>query len=131
MKELKILQQIFSGNGLTNKLKSIVVGLTGSPGCGKSTIGNIFNSFSDWKYLSADQICSEIYLEQNSSLLKTLESHWSKSIYTESGLLNKQFIAEKIFNNKSEKLWLESILHPLIYSRLQTQSYEAYQTTSC
>ena len=105
-------------------MKAIWIGLTGGPGCGKSEIGRIFSRFPGWKCFDTDQICHEIYSESDSPLAKLLEARWGRTVRTETGQPDRKAIAEKIFDNEKEREWLNSILHPEIFFRLETGAAE-------
>ena len=98
------------------------IGLTGGPGCGKSEVGRIFSTFPGWHCLDADQVCHEIYSEADSPFVKMLEARWGGSVRGKDGLPDRKVIAEKIFNDENERGWLNSVLHPEIFFRLEQQA---------
>ncbi|MBO4632872.1 MAG: dephospho-CoA kinase [Lentisphaeria bacterium] len=105
-------------------MSAIWIGLTGGPGCGKSETGRIFSRFPGWQHYDTDQICHEIYSERDSPLVKLLEARWGRSVRSETGQPDRKVIAEKVFDNENEREWLNSILHPEIFFRLETRAAE-------
>lgn len=99
----------------------IWIGLTGGPGCGKSEVRKFFSQFPGWQCYDADQICHEIYSEPDSPFVKQLTDRWGSEIRAADGLPNRKKIAEKVFSDEKERQWLNSILHPEIWLRLENQ----------
>jgi len=91
----------------------MILGLTGGFGCGKSSVLEFFSS-AGWQTSSADDICAELYEQQDIELIKQLRGHWQDKVFYSDGKVNKVAIAEIVFNNDSELQWLCSILYPLI-----------------
>ena len=102
-------------------MNCIWIGLTGGPGCGKSEAGKIFREIPGWQCYDTDLICREIYTESDSPLVKLLEGRWGKEVRAADGQPDRKFIAEKVFNNESERIWLNSVLHPEILFRLENR----------
>ena len=100
-------------------MNHIWIGLTGGPGCGKSEVGRIFRDFPGWECYDADRICHEIYMESDSPLVKLLEARWGHDVRGTDGTPDRKVIAEKIFDNETEREWLNSVLHPEIFFRLE------------
>lgn len=98
---------------------SVKIGLTGGPGCGKSAAAEIFRTLPHWSVLDADRICHEIYAESYSPWCTLLEEHFGKEAITADGVPDRNFIAQKIFSDEQERLWLNSVLHPEIRRRIE------------
>ncbi|OQA84655.1 MAG: Dephospho-CoA kinase [Lentisphaerae bacterium ADurb.Bin242] len=96
------------------------IGLTGGPGCGKSAVLNYFSSVSGWQCLDADRICHEIYEEAGTPFGKRLAARWGAEIISENGTPDRARIAQKIFDDETERQWLNSVLHPEVLLRLET-----------
>ncbi len=103
----------------------IRTGLTGGPGCGKSAAGKIFSTFPDWQCFDADQICHEIYSEKDTPFTKLLEARWGDGVFSGDGLPDRKAIAEKVFADEAEREWLNSILHPEIFSRIEKRTAQS------
>ena len=103
-------------------MNCVWIGLTGGPGCGKSEAGRIFRTFPRWECYDADRICHEIYMENDSPLVKLLEARWGQDVRGADGTPDRKVIAEKIFDNETEREWLNSVLHPEIFFRLENRA---------
>ncbi len=100
-------------------MRCIWIGLTGGPGCGKSEAVKSFSKIPGWQCFDTDQICHEIYEETDSPLIRLMESRWGSAVRSANGQPDRKIIAEKVFNDKTEREWLNSILHPEIRARLK------------
>lgn len=87
----------------------MILGLTGSIGCGKSTVSRIFETLG-WHRLDADEIVRE-HLLKSPAIMATLQARWGEGIVGPGGL-DRAAIAQRVFTDDTERLWLESVLHP-------------------
>ena len=101
----------------------MLIGLTGSAGCGKSTALGVFGSLG-WRTLDADALCHEIYSEAGSAFAQKVEARWGRSAIDGAGRPDRKAIAALAFREKSELEWLGATLHPEIQRRALA-SYEA------
>ena len=90
----------------------VVVGLTGGITSGKSETLRIFQELG-WEVISTDQIASD-HLSKNQQVMDQVAGRWGSKIIFSRGIVDKKKIAEIIFNNPEERIWLESLLHPLV-----------------
>ena len=107
-------------------MRFILIGLTGGPGCGKSEAVKSFSEIPGWQCFDTDQICHEIYEETDSPLVRLMESRWGSAVRSANGLPDRKMIAEKVFNNETEREWLNSILHPEIQARLKKKISDSH-----
>jgi len=91
----------------------IKIALTGGIGCGKSTVCNIFSQQCNTPVIDTDIIAREV-VQPGTKTLGEIKKHFGSSILLTDGSLNRKKLATRIFNNKNERLYLESILHPII-----------------
>ena len=85
------------------------IGLTGGIGSGKSLVARIFEVLGIPVYY-ADTAAKEIM--NNDEVLKAeIIEHFGAESYT-SGLLNRKYIASKVFGNKEQLALLNSFVHP-------------------
>jgi len=89
-----------------------VIGLTGGIACGKSTALQMF-ARCGWSAISTDQLAGEI-LADDKNVSDLLRERWGESVVDKQGNIDKSEIAEIIFSTNHEKIWLESVLHPLV-----------------
>ena len=89
----------------------IKVGITGNIGSGKTTVCKVFETLNI-PIFNADEAARKVYLNDNVkkeviSLLGT-ESYYNN-------ILNKEYVAKKIFNNPSLLESLNKIIHPATF----------------
>ena len=91
------------------------VGLTGGIATGKSQALKLFEE-AGWLVLSVDSIVGEL-LKSDTDVQSQLVSRWGKRILNDCGSIDKGVIGQIVFDASSERMWLESILHPIIRSK--------------
>lgn len=89
-----------------------VVGLTGGIGSGKSTVAKLFASLGA-SIINADQLAREV-VKPGSPALAEIAQHFGEDAIATNGTLDRSVLRKKIFQNDSDRLWLENLLHPLI-----------------
>lgn len=97
----------------------IIIGLTGGIGSGKTTVSNLFAELGI-TVVDADIAAREV-VEPGSTALQEIQSHFGAHSLNDDGSLNRQALRERVFDNETERHWLEELLHPLIKKRLQQQ----------
>ncbi|MCT4714947.1 dephospho-CoA kinase [Enterobacteriaceae bacterium H18W14] len=95
------------------------VALTGGIGSGKSTVANSFSRLGV-TVVDADVIARQV-VEPGQPALDAISAHFGEAILLPDGSLNRRILREKIFFSATEKQWLNSLLHPLIHQRTQTE----------
>lgn len=98
-----------SGNG------PLVVGVTGGIGCGKSTICREFAALGA-PVVDTDEVAREVVAPGTAGLAAIVE-RFGKDILTGDGTLDRRRLRSIVFADESSRLWLESLLHPLIRAR--------------
>ena len=89
-----------------------VIGLTGGIGSGKSTVTNLLAQ-QGIPIIDTDIIARQV-VEPGSDGLQQVVSHFGEACLNQDKTLNRAYLRELIFTDKSAKKTLESILHPLI-----------------
>ena len=100
-------------------MKKLLVGLTGGIGCGKSTVAKMFSKLGV-EIIDADKIAKQL-LQPAGSAYQTTVEHFGTAIINEDKSLNRQHLAEIIFNDQTQKKWLENLLHPLVRQEIHNQ----------
>lgn len=95
---------------------SIVVGLTGGLGCGKSTVLEMFGDLG-WHTVSADAICRELYETQDPQLVGAIRERWGEGVIAVDGSIDRPAIAAIVFEDSSELAFLNDLLHPMVKDR--------------
>ncbi|CAD7850984.1 MAG: Dephospho-CoA kinase (EC 2.7.1.24) [Olavius algarvensis Gamma 3 endosymbiont] len=91
------------------------VGLTGGIASGKTTISDLFAKLQV-PVVDTD-IISRKLLEPGELAYDQVRGHFGASILNAEGKIDRARLREIVFTNQSEKSWLETMLHPLIYQR--------------
>jgi dephospho-CoA kinase len=94
----------------------LVIGLTGGIGCGKSTVARLFAA-KGVPILDADVIAREL-VEPNRPAFEAIKQHFGAAILRD-GCLDRARLREIVFSNHEEKRWIETLLHPLVYSEIR------------
>ncbi|MBV1787099.1 dephospho-CoA kinase [Marinobacterium sp. D7] len=92
------------------------VGLTGGIGSGKSAATALFAELGV-PVIDADIIAREV-VQPGESALQRIADHFGSEVLLSDGGLDRARLREIIFNDNSEKAWLEALLHPLIRERI-------------
>ncbi|CAA6813464.1 MAG: Dephospho-CoA kinase (EC [uncultured Sulfurovum sp.] len=90
--------------------------LTGGIATGKSTVAKIFQEYG-FKIIDADKIAHDM-LDLHAEKIKELFGEE----YVDEGKVIRKKLGTLIFGNQEEKLRLEALLHPLIFTEIETQS---------
>ena len=102
-----------------------VLGLTGGIGSGKTTVAKIFKSL-DVPVYNADQ-AAKILMNTSKELKLKIKQLLGENAYKQNEL-NKEFISEKIFNNKVLLTNINALVHPEV--TLDFNSWLSIQTSA-
>ena len=92
-------------------MKPKLIGITGGIGAGKSTVSTICKHLG-FKVYNSDQRAKEI-VSEDSIIKKKLISFFGNNI-SKNGVLDRKFLSDKIFNDKSSLEQINSIIHPAV-----------------
>ena len=104
------------------------VALTGGIASGKSAVAELFSQHHI-TIIDTDIIARNCVLP-NTTAYQNIIKHFGKTILQANGNINRALLKKIIFNDKSERLWLESLLHPLIQECVKVQVQQA-KTAYC
>lgn len=90
--------------------------LTGGIATGKSTVANIFQEYG-FEIIDADKVAHRM-LDLHSDKVACLFGEE----YVSHGVVIRRKLGALIFGNKEEKLRLEGLLHPLIFTEIEKQA---------
>ena len=90
----------------------IKVGLTGGIGSGKSLVAKVFSVLGASVY-DSDFATKQLYLT-NLELKKQLITNFGNQTYYEDGKLNRKYLGEIVFGNKSKLGLINKIVHPFV-----------------
>ncbi|MBO6880141.1 dephospho-CoA kinase [Winogradskyella sp.] len=94
----------------------IVVGLTGGIGSGKTTIGKEFQSFGIPVYIADEE--AKALMNRSKVIKRKLIQLFGKSAYKDD-ILNRPYLASKIFNDKQLLVKMNAIVHPKVASHFK------------
>jgi dephospho-CoA kinase len=86
------------------------VGLTGGLGSGKSTVASVFEVLGIPVYY-ADAAAKRL-MNEDPALKEEITKHFGKNAYS-NGVLNRQYLASMVFDNKKKLELLNSLVHPV------------------
>ena len=92
-----------------------IIGLTGGIACGKSSVANIFRRYGA-KTFDVDKVTHNL-LQCGGELYNDYVKHFGDIILDEEGQINRKIIADIIFTDEDERLWVNSVAHPVILNR--------------
>ncbi len=93
-----------------------VIGLTGQSGAGKTTVCNVFEECG-FAVINADKIAREV-MEKGSACLEEAVECFGKNILNGDETLNRQALADIVFNDKEKLEQLNAISYPYITSEI-------------
>ncbi|PKG38357.1 dephospho-CoA kinase [Psychromonas sp. Urea-02u-13] len=97
---------------------SLIIGLTGGIGSGKSTVSRFFSQLGI-EVVDADVVARLVVKKGQPSLAK-ISDYFGLDIL-DKGELNRSKLREIIFNDESKKDWLNNLLHPIIRKQMLMQ----------
>lgn len=115
-----------------SRFPRMIVGLTGGIGSGKTAATDSFAELGV-DVIDADLMSREVVKKGRPALDQIAARYARQNILLADGTLDRRALRDIIFENPGEKIWLESLLHPLIrdeiISRLE-RSTSAYSILS-
>ncbi|KMQ67113.1 dephospho-CoA kinase [Chryseobacterium sp. FH2] len=103
---------------------SKIIGLTGGIGSGKSTVAKFIEECGFPVYYSDDR--AKTIVNENDDLKIKIKELIGEKAYTENGVYDRKFVAEKVFNNKDLLHSLNEIIHPAV--RIDFENWVKKQT---
>jgi len=97
---------------------TLIIGLTGGIGSGKSTVSALFAK-RGVDIIDADEVARWVVEKGKPALLK-IADHFGPEVMID-GYLNRARLREIIFSDNKQKVWLNKLLHPLIRTEILTQ----------
>jgi len=97
--------------------KTIIIGITGSFGTGKTTVAKIFKSLGA-ALLDADKLAHGTF-KRGSVSYRQIVKNFGRGILDKFGKIDRTKLAYVVFRNKSSLSKLCSIVHPLIIAKIK------------
>ena len=101
-------------------MPSLIIDLTGGVGSGKSTVASLFAAYGI-EIIDADKIAHDI-VQNEQAVLDQIVAKFGQAILDPQQKLNRRALRDIIFADTNKRKWLEQLLHPLIYARMQAQA---------
>jgi dephospho-CoA kinase len=95
----------------------MTLGLTGGFGCGKSTAAKLFAE-RGFRHVDSDAIVRESVLP-TAPVTDALRKRFGDAVLGPSGSVDRVKLAEIVFSDDSERLWLEELTHPVYFGILR------------
>ncbi len=96
---------------------SVIIGVTGGIGSGKSTVSSILKEFGAF-IIDADVISRQVVMPGEKALIELTEEFGS-DILDDWGQLNRKMLADIVFNDKKKLLVLNDIVHKYVAKRIK------------
>lgn len=96
---------------------TVVIGLTGSIGTGKSTVANVFKDLQI-PVLDADQVSREV-VEPGENTLQEIREVFGETIIQKDGRLDRKALGAIVFAEEKKRKQLNAIIHPAIRKRME------------
>ncbi len=97
-----------------------IVGLTGGIGTGKTTVSQYLADRYQLPILDADLYARDAVAE-GSPILEAIKNRYGDRILLEDRNLDRPALGAIIFSDRTEKLWLESKIHPYVGDRISLE----------
>ena len=93
---------------------TMVLGVTGGIGCGKSTASKLFEPFGYARVDSDALIRAAIFTQPD--VVEQIATRFGSDAVTASGEIDRVVLARHVFNNDDHLRWLEDLVHPRLYA---------------
>lgn len=97
-----------------------VIGITGGVGMGKTTVSNYLSQQYHLPILDADHY-ARLAVAPGLPVLDQIVERYGSSILLPGGSLDRRRLGDIVFNNASERQWLERQIHPDVRTRMETE----------
>ena len=92
----------------------MTVGITGGVGCGKSTAARLLEQ-RGFRRLDSDRIVRDHVLV-DPAVISALRARYGDQVIDAAGAVNRAAVAERVFADDAERLWLEELTHPGVFA---------------
>ncbi len=103
-----------------NNIAKRSIGLTGGIATGKTTVSKYLTTKYHLPVLDADIYAREA-VAKDSPILEAIFTRYGDRVMLSDRSLNRASLGEIVFNNPTEKQWLESQIHPYVRDRFEQE----------
>ncbi|MDJ0592826.1 MAG: dephospho-CoA kinase [Pleurocapsa sp. MO_226.B13] len=111
-----------------NNIAKRSIGLTGGIATGKTTVSKYLTTKYHLPVLDADIYAREA-VAKDSPILEAIFTRYGDRVMLSDRSLNRASLGEIVFNNPTEKQWLESQIHPYVRDRFEQELQRLPNTT--
>ncbi len=101
------------------KPKPLIIGITGTIGSGKSTVGRILAE-QDVPVIDSDRVVHNLF-ESNDELKAAIKNEFGASVIDLEGNIDRQRLGAIVFADPTRRKQLEAIVHPATIEEIQKQ----------
>ena len=94
----------------------MILGVTGSIGCGKSTVLDLFGRAS-WHTADADAICRSLYDDPAGEFAAACRRNWGEAFFRD-GRFDRAAVARVVFHDPAELKRLTALIYPHLERKL-------------
>lgn len=105
--------------------KPLQVGVTGGIGSGKSTVARIFSVLGIPVYYADDR--AKWLMANDRVLKKQIKDNFGQESYSETGALNRAFLASQVFSDEEKVKTINRLVHPAV--KVDFEKWANAQTT--
>ncbi len=98
--------------------KPLIVGLTGQTGAGKSTLCDVLRQCGA-AIIDCDIISREVIAQKE--VLDKLKTYFGEEILNDNKTLNRKKLAERVFSEEENLIYLNSVMYPKILNKINRQ----------
>ncbi|MCL2865657.1 MAG: dephospho-CoA kinase [Lachnospiraceae bacterium] len=90
-----------------------IIGITGGVGCGKSRVLHYLCEVEQAEVRQLDRVARELQKKDAPCYVKIVK-RFGSAIVLADGTLNRQKLAEMIFQDESKRRWMNNMMHPAV-----------------
>jgi dephospho-CoA kinase len=90
-----------------------IIGITGNIACGKTAVGNMLLELGAERYIDADALVHQLYLQGQSIAVKVAEA-FGPEVVANDGSIDRKALGAIVFQNAEAMRRLEAIVHPAV-----------------
>ena len=102
---------------------SMILGITGGFGCGKSSVLHFFESRS-WFVLDADAVCRSFYDEKHPKLIDCIRNNFGDGVFSADGQIDRRELGKILFDSPEKMSLITGIIYPLLTERIHEKIAE-------
>lgn len=96
----------------------MIIGVTGGMGCGKSTVSKRLESLG-FTMIDSDALIKDQILKTG-HVVAAIGEKFGDDVLSPEGQVDRQQLSKRIFSHDPDRLWLEELIHPLLFDEWRT-----------